>query len=102
MTWAKLALAAIGGMTLGALQAQSAPNPPSPRMLAPAIGVESVALRCWWRGGRRVCGRADRRRYYGYRPRRGYGEHEPEAYPTGSARWWQEMDRLDRGGRSRP
>lgn len=56
--------------------------------------VDSVAYRnCWWRHGVRHC------RYY-----RGYGytgPHLPEAYRTGSTRWWQEMDRQDRGGRGR-
>lgn len=46
-------------------------------------------------------------RQYGYRsyPRHyGYRAHyrqynNPDAYATGSFRWWQEMDRLQRGGR---
>ena len=60
--------------------------------------VESVAYRrCWRNGyGERVC------RWvgggYGYR----WSPNVPEAYRTGSSRWWQEMDRQDRGGRSRP
>ena len=65
----------------------------------------SVAYRCYWRGGHRHC------RWYGSRHRgpgyRGYGYRYygplyPEAYRTGSSRWWQEMDREDRGGRGRP
>jgi hypothetical protein len=54
-------------------------------------GVEPAARRCWWRHGVRHCQRYG---VYGYS-----GPHYPEAYRTGSARWWQEMDRQDRGGR---
>jgi hypothetical protein len=37
-------------------------------------------------------------RYHGYRSH--YREYNnPDAYPTGSNRWWEEMDRQDRGGR---
>ena len=37
-------------------------------------------------------------RHYGYRTH--YREYNnPDAYATGSFRWWQEMDRLQRGGR---
>lgn len=60
---------------------------------------EAVAWRrCWVRHGVRHCRWTDGSRsrgYYGYRP------HYPEAYRTGSSRWWQEMDRQDRGGRGR-
>jgi len=39
----------------------------------------------------------------GYYPYRGggyyYGPTLPEAYPAGSSRWWEEMDRENRGGR---
>jgi hypothetical protein len=65
--------------------------------------AESVARRCWWRHGVRHCQRYgvygySGQRYYGYSG--GYsGPHYPEAYPTGSTRWWQEMDRAGRGGR---
>ena len=58
--------------------------------------VEKVAQRCWWRGGTRYCRKTKRTRYYGYRSPSGYG---PDAYRTGSSRWWSEMDREDRGGR---
>ena len=54
--------------------------------------VETVAYRrCIWIEGQRVCRwyRSPRLREYGY----------PDNYRTGSARWWQEMDRDDRGGR---
>ena len=57
--------------------------------------VEAVAYRrCWWRHGVRHC-----RHYGGARAYRYSGPHLPEAYRTGSTRWWQEMDRQDRGGR---
>jgi hypothetical protein len=37
-------------------------------------------------------------RHFGYRYQ--YREYNnPNAYPTGSSNWWQEMDRQDRGGR---
>jgi hypothetical protein len=62
-------------------------------------GVQSIAYRrCWWRHGVRHC-RRYRGRGYGYRQWR---PRDPEAYPTGSSYWWQEMDRQDRGGRGRP
>jgi hypothetical protein len=57
--------------------------------------VEPVAYRrCWWRHGVRHCRHYGGGRTYGYS-----GPHLPEAYRTGSSRWWQEMDRQDRGGR---
>ena len=57
--------------------------------------VEQVAYRrCWWRHGVRHCRHYGGGRTYGYS-----GPHLPEAYRTGSTRWWQEMDRQDRGGR---
>ena len=72
--------------------------------LAAAVGAQSaaqdVAYRCWWRYGQRHCrGSGPHYRGYGYRY---YGPLYPEAYRTGSGRWWQEMDRDDRGGRGRP
>jgi hypothetical protein len=59
--------------------------------------IDAVAYRnCWWRHGVRHC------RYYRSGGTYGYtGPHLPEAYRTGSSRWWQEMDRQDRGGRGR-
>lgn len=64
-----------------------------------ASSVDSVAYRRCWRNrnGDRVCRRVSRRNVYGYQ----YSPNVPEAYPVGSARWWQEMDRQDRGGRGR-
>jgi hypothetical protein len=50
---------------------------------------EVAYRRCRWRNGVRRCRWVDGPRIYGY----------PEAYPTGSTRWWQEMDRGGRGGR---
>ena len=59
--------------------------------------LDPVAYRnCWWRHGVRHCRYYRGGRSYGYT-----GPHLPEAYPTGSTRWWQEMDRQDRGGRGR-
>jgi hypothetical protein len=57
--------------------------------------AEPVAYRtCWWHHGVRHC-----RYHRGVRFYRYGGPHLPEAYRTGSTRWWQEMDRQDRGGR---
>ena len=55
--------------------------------------AEKIARRCWWRHGVRHCSRV-----YGYRS---YGYGRAEDYPTGSTRWWQQMDREGRGGRGR-
>jgi hypothetical protein len=86
---------------LGSLGVEAAP--------AVATGMEAVAAvdtqakpqpiayrRCWSDHGSRHC------RWYGA-PYRGYyyGPLYPEDYRTGSGRWWQEMDREDRGGRGR-
>jgi hypothetical protein len=74
------------------IPAQAAPISAKP-LQAGTINIEQVALTCWRRNGRRHCG-------YGYGPRyRVYGY--PEAYRTGSGRWWGEMDREGRGGRGR-
>jgi hypothetical protein len=59
-----------------------------------ASRVEPIAQRCWWHRGERHCRRHGGYRVYGYT-----GPHYPEAYRTGSGRWWQEMDRAGRGGR---
>ena len=103
---AALGLASFG---LGSLAAQAAPPAPGALEAMTTTARDgkalSVAYRCYWRGGRRHC------RWYGSRHRgpgyRGYGYRYygplyPEAYRTGSSRWWQEMDREDRGGRGRP
>jgi hypothetical protein len=63
-----------------------------------AIAEQAAFRRCWWRKGVRHC-----RWYEGSRrlrrPGGGYSVHDPDAYPIGSSRWWQEMDRENRGGR---
>jgi hypothetical protein len=109
---AQLVLIGVCGVTslgLGPLGAQAAPAAFSMTQTMAAVGAQSkprdVAYRrCWWQGGNRHC------RWYGA-PYRGYGSYPypgggyyygptlPEAYPAGSSRWWQEMDREDRGGR---
>jgi hypothetical protein len=74
--------------------------PPNVSVEGPASAVTTAAERCWWRHGVRHC-RWLGQHYYGYRSR--YREYNnPDAYRTGSSHWWQEMDRLDRGGRGRP
>jgi hypothetical protein len=99
-----LSLASAG---LGALAARAAPVAPSAGAMTTAGAdgkAESIAYRrCWWQGGHQHCRwiGSGYRGYggYGYRY---YGPLYPEAYRTGSNRWWQEMDRDDRGGRGRP
>jgi len=108
----QLALLGVCGATslgLSTLGAQAAPAAPGMRATVAAVGAQSkpqdVAYqRCWWRHGQRHCRRYDAPYGgYGYYPYRGngsyYGPTLPEAYPPGSSRWWQEMDREDRGGR---
>jgi hypothetical protein len=104
---AVIGVLSLAGVGLGTLAAQAAPAAPSAAAMARAGAdgkVQSIAYRrCWWQGGQRHCrgyGSAYRGyRGYGYRY---YGPLYPEAYRTGSSRWWQEMDREDRGGRGRP
>jgi hypothetical protein len=108
----QLALIGVCGATslgVSTLGAQAALAAPGMRETMAAVGAQSkpqdVAYqRCWWRHGHRHCRRYDAPyRGYGYYPYRGggyyYGPTLPEAYPAGSSRWWQEMDREDRGGR---
>jgi hypothetical protein len=93
-----------GAMGLFSLGAQAAPlgATPDAAMIAghDQAAPQSVAYRrCWWRNGTRHC------RWYGSRSHRSYGytgPTYPEAYRPGSNRWWQEMDRDERGGRGRP
>src|SRR5262245_19353380 len=108
----QLALIGIcGAISLGLspLDAQAAPAPAGTTQTMAAVAAQSkpqdVAYqRCRWRHGQRHC------RWYdvpypgvGYYPYRGggyyYGPTLPEAYPAGSSRWWEEMDRENRGGR---
>lgn len=93
------------GLGLSALGAAASPAAPNLSETMAAVGAQakpqSVAYRrCWYDGGSRHCRWVgSRSRGYGYRY---YGPLYPEAYRTGSSRWWQEMDRDDRGGRGRP
>jgi len=90
--WMMTAIGA-AGLTLMAAGAQAAML--NVNMEAGASSVEQASKRCWSYRGVRHC---DRTRRNGSRS--GYRVHNiPEAYPTGSSRWWQEMDRQDRGGR---
>jgi len=100
----KLLIGAAGGAAL-MLAGSSVAAQPSMNGAANVLGsvariqsdVEQVAYRnCWWRHGVRHCRYYRGARSYGYS-----GPHLPEAYRTGSSRWWQEMDRQDRGGRGR-
>ena len=51
--------------------------------------------RCSWRGGERRCVWVrSGPRVYGYY----HGHPGPEAFRTGSTRWWREMDYEGRGG----
>lgn len=108
MQSSKLALIGVlgaAGFALGSVTVQAAPAAATGLETMATVGAESkpqtVAYRrCWSQHGNRHC------RWYGS-PYRGYGYRYygplyPEAYPTGSRRWWHEMDRDDRGGRGRP
>jgi hypothetical protein len=73
----------------------------APWSLSAAVGedqnnVRAVAYHCWRRDGVRHC-----RLFhpsYGYLPRHPI-YNDPGAYRLGTNRWWQEMDRQNRGGR---
>jgi hypothetical protein len=92
---------------LGSASGQAAPAAGNPAGVMAAVDHQSkpqeiAYRRCWRRNGQRVCRwyESPYRDYgggYGY-----YGPMIPEAYPPGTSRWWQEMDRQDRGGRPRP
>jgi hypothetical protein len=91
-------------LTIGAIAfsaaisgAQAAPVGPAKAISeANAPLVQQTASHCWWSHGIRHCRHYRGHYYRAWRPR------YPEAYRTGSRRWWQEMDREDRGGRGRP
>jgi hypothetical protein len=76
-------------MTSGAYAAPPAMTIPAG---VEASHAEQVAARCWRRHGKRVCA-------YGYRATRQRVYGIPERYRAGSKRWWEEMDRTERGGR---
>ena len=105
----KLALIGACGVASVALWSVGAEAAPAASNLMPttaaAVGAQSAVQdvayrRCWWQYGQRHCRWSEPRyRGHGYRY---YGPLYPEAYPTGSNRWWKEMDRDDRGGRGRP
>ena len=81
----------IGGLTTGA---GAAPLGDVQLTGGSAGQIEKIAQHCWYHRGTRHC------RWYGYQPRyREYGN--PQSSRTGSRRWWDEMDREDRGGRRR-
>ena len=103
-----IGVCAVTSLGLSARGAQAAPAAPGMTQTMATLGAQSkpqhVAYRrCWWRHGHRHCRWYDTPGGYGYYPYRGdrnyYGPTLPEAYPVGSSRWWQEMDREDRGGR---
>jgi len=104
----KLALIGFCGaasLGLGSLAVEAAPLAATDRQAMAAVAGDVQAQpiayrRCWWQGGSRHCrSYGSPYRGYGYRY---YGPLYPEAYRTGTRRWWQEMDRDDRGGRGRP
>jgi hypothetical protein len=82
--------------------AQAAPiNQAAELKLAPGKAVKNVEYRCWWRNGYRVCDWYGPRVYDWYYDEPAYGRRgpvRPEDFRTGSKRWWEEMDREDRGG----
>ena len=73
---------------------------------ARASSVEKAAYsKCWWRDGVRHCRRsAERPRLNGSTKEPGYGysfgNPRAETYPTGTAAWWQAMEREGRTGLS--
>jgi hypothetical protein len=90
-----LKAAAIAAFALCSTVASNAAPGPIGRGVTPGPGFDEIASRrCYWLNGVRYCRLYRAPRTYGYE-----GPHYPEAYPTGSQRWWQEMDRQDRGGR---
>lgn len=94
----QLLIAALGAaaLSLVATASQAAPAGSTKLNEATSPAIERVAMHCRRSGGAQRCRDATHR--YGYRSR--YRElNNPDAYRTGSSHWWQEMDRLDRGGR---
>jgi len=88
-----LALAVIVGPAYSDPLASAASHIKSASKVSTSIS-EQVAFRvCSTRRGVRRCHYG--RGVYGYR---GYIPSDPRAYRSGSLRWWNSMDRLDRGG----
>ncbi|MGE3064897.1 MAG: hypothetical protein AB7K67_04885 [Hyphomicrobiaceae bacterium] len=89
-------------MTAGALSANAAPAGGLTGIKPATPAAQPVAYRaCWWEYGVRHCEWRGGPRYYngyGYGYRSEGGPRDPDAYRTGSSRWWREMDREDRGG----
>lgn len=103
-----IGICGVASLGLSPLGVQAAPLAAGMTRTMTAVGTQAkpqdVAYRrCWWQAGNRHCRwYGAPQRGYGYYPYRGgyyYGPTLPEAYPAGSSRWWQEMDREDRGGR---
>lgn len=91
-----LAVAA-GGLTGASVAVQAA------ALSVPTSANESSLVQkvdyqhCSWRRGERRCFWVrSGPRVYGY-----YGRPRPEAFRTGSTRWWREMDYEGRGGHGR-
>ncbi len=107
----RLGLAAVGAGLLGLLPTSSFAGPigGANRVEAPS-SVAKVDYRCWWSDGERQCAWFDddaAPRVYGhyyepyeeYRPAYRSGRpNPPEAYWTGSRRWWKSMDEWGRTG----
>jgi hypothetical protein len=106
----RLGLAAVG-VGLLALPPASAFAAPIAGMntVQPASPTTKVDYRCWWGDGERQCAWFDEPapQVYGYyytpddeyRPRyRSARPNPPEAYHTGSRRWWKSMDYWGRSG----
>lgn len=88
-------MGSVGALAMGAMTiaAQAAPIGGTEALRAGTSDIEKAATTCWRRHGRKHC-------VYAYGPRyRVYGF--PEKYRAGSGRWWNEMDREERGGRGR-
>ena len=89
--WMTMAIGA-AGISCMAMSAQAAPFKPTTE--AASLSVDRIARRCWLQNGVRYCDRSSKATGSDYRVR-----NIPEAYPTGSQYWWEEMDRQNRGGR---
>ena len=86
-----IVVAAVTLLTAAAPNAHAAPGASLSKPAA-AASTEQIAWRRWGsHHGVRRCSYGSGA--YGYRP------HYPEAYRTGTRHWWEEMDRVERGGR---
>lgn len=101
--WGVAALALAALMAPG--QSEAAPAPRATGITNAASIDRSIDLvaahrACWRENGVRHCRQIDATPRRAERPNDSDGPLDPRGYRTGSARWWQEMDRAGRGGQS--